>query len=401
MKIIYQNLKGYFSGEGFQKKNGRRLIQGDESFVKGPLSICVDSDSRKILEIAPTLEVTKNDTVIDATGFVATAAFLDSHTHSLFGGSRWNEFFDRWAGKSYVEINAAGGGIKSTFASTESQSDDELMATLQERLNSFYKEGAEAVEIKTGYGKTAEEELRLLRILKKFENKSSVKIYKTFLGLHAIPEGKSESEWTSEMIALLDVVAKEKLADFVDSFPEKGFFSLEESLRFMKAAQSKGLGVRIHADEITDMNAAVAGIELGALSVDHLQKISAKALSLLEKSPTVATLLPATSFYLGLEYAPARKILQTGARVALATDFNPGTAPSTSLKFTAKLAASQMKMNPAEILCGLTYNAAAALGCDKSSGLIQKNYHSQILLWKCESKNYLEEILLSDILPQR
>lgn len=389
--IIYTNLKAIITGQGFAQKNGRFVKSEDLQILKGPLHIICKNN--KIVEI--TSKIPKKVRKVDCSGLVASPAFIDSHTHALFGGARWNEYFDRWSGKSYVEINKAGGGIRKTFRDTQDCKEKDLISSLDKRLKLMHKEGVRVVEIKSGYGATAEEELRSLKILKKYSSKAPVEIKKTFLGLHAIPPETDEKTWTTQIINLLPQISKEKLADFVDAFPEVGFFSIQESERFFKAAQKLGLKARIHADEITHMGAAELGVKISALSVDHLQKISDQALKSLKNSQTVATVLPATSFFMGLEYAPARKIIDHGARLALATDYNPGTAPDPSILFTAKLAASQMKLSPAEIFCGLTYNAAAALGCDSEWGLMAPNYSSEFLLWDCETDFFAEEILLS------
>ncbi len=394
-QIIYTNLKAIITGQGFAQKNGRFVKSEDLQILEGPLHII--SKNNKIVEI--TSKIPKEIKKVDCSGLIASPAFIDSHTHTLFGGARWNEYFDRWSGKSYVEINKAGGGIRKTFRDTQDCKEKDLISSLDRRLKVMHKEGVRVVEIKSGYGATAEEELRILKILKKYSSKSPVEIKKTFLGLHAIPPEKDEKTWTNEMINLLPKISKEKLVDFVDAFPEVGFFSIQETERFFKAAQKLGFKIRIHADEITHMGAAELGVKMSALSIDHLQKISDQALNLLQKSQTIATVLPATSFFMGLEYAPARKIITHGARLALATDYNPGTAPDPSIFFTAKLAASQMKLSPAEIFCGLTYNAAAALGFDSKWGLIAPNYSSEFLLWDCETNFFTEEILLSGKLP--
>ncbi len=399
MKLLYKNLKGVFTGQAFEKKQGRKIIAEDASFLAGPVHILVDEDAQKILSISKDLTNAAADKEIDCDGHIATAGFVDSHTHTLFGGARWNEFFMRWSGAGYAAINAAGGGIRKSFQDTRATSDSELEKKFLSDLQVMKADGVRLLEVKSGYGETIEEELRILRLLQKIKKSADINILSTFLGLHAIPKHTDEKSWTQEAIKALDVIQKEKLADFVDSFPEDGFFSLESAREFSKAALTKNFKFKIHADEITPVGAAEMGAELGAASVDHLQKISDKALSMLATSKTVATLLPATSFYLGIDYAPARKIIESGARVALASDYNPGTAPNPSILFTAMLAASQMKLSPSEILCALTYNAAGALGCDNHYGIIKEGSSSKILFWNLKTSNPLEEIFLSGIKP--
>lgn len=398
MKVVYKNLKGVFTGEGFKQKNGRKILQEDSAFISGPVSILVDKNDKKILEVSKSK--IKADSEIDCEGMFATAGLVDSHTHTLFGGARWNEFFMRWSGAGYAAINAAGGGIRKTFKDTRQTSDAELEEKFILDTKKMLAEGVRLLEVKSGYGESLEDEFRVLRLINKAKKDSEMEIMSTFLGLHAIPQNIDEKTWVGKAIEALKEVKHQNLADFADSFPEEGFFSLESARQFSKAAKDLGLKFKIHADEITHVGAAEMGSELGASSVDHLQRISDKALSMLSTSKTVATLLPATSFYLGIPYAPARKILDSGARVALASDYNPGTAPNSSLLFTTMLAASQMKFSPSEILCAVTYNGAGALERDSEYGLIAPGYSSDILFWDLKTNEYLEEIFLSGIRPK-
>ncbi|MGH7175775.1 MAG: amidohydrolase family protein, partial [Tepidisphaeraceae bacterium] len=259
--------------------------------------------------------------------------------------------------------------------------------------------GATTVEVKSGYANSAVGELRLLRVIQSLRNERSLpEIRATFLALHALPQGRDEREYADEMIAALGRVQAENLAAHVDAFPEKGFFTLDASLRFAQAARKFKLPAKIHADELSDLGSSAAFIRSGAMSIDHLQCISAEAVDLLSGSPTVATMLPATSFFVGLPYANARRLTDAGAKVALATDFNPGTAPAMDLQLTHMLGASQMKMTAAEILCATTYNAACALGLGKSHGAIAPGRAGDVLLYEARSGDpiaTLEEIILS------
>lgn len=388
-----KNLAGVFTGDGFLKKKGRNIATSDMGFVKGPVDIVIDASKGKIKEITTS---PGNDTdVFDGSGLVATAGFVDSHTHAIFAGNRAHEFFMRWQGKSYVEISEAGGGIKSTFAKVESSTDAALEDVLMENARSMLRHGSTTVEVKSGYGRTPEVELRLLKAIKRVSSLPGLPaLHATFLGLHALPQGEEESSFVAKMQKILQQVAQEKLASSVDAFPEKGFFSLESAQEFCLAAKQAGLSLKIHADEITDMKAVETFVSMGALSVDHLQKVNGAGLAALGKSGCVATLLPATSFFLKLEYAPARKLLNAGARVALATDFNPGTAPESSFSLTQYLAAAEFRMTPSEILCASTYNGAAALGQDQSKGILAPGYQADLLLWKTDGvgENSLSEI---------
>ena len=397
-----RNLAALFRSNGFAKKKGIHPVAADAGFEAGPIDIVFDTNTGKIAKIEKTPALSEIfEPVFDASGLIATAGFLDSHTHTLFAGSRENEFFMRWSGQSYRDIAAAGGGIHNTVLSTAKATDHELTSLLEIRLAQMAAEGATHVEIKTGYGLSAAEELRHLRVLKKFRAstaaKSLAKISVTFLGLHALPARLDEAAFLEEMSSLLPIIRDESLAEFVDAFPEDGFFQLSTALKFAERAASLGLRAKIHADELSCLNSSESFAKRGALSVDHLQHISSAGIEALSKLDTVATLMPATSFFLGLGYADARKLLNAGARVALATDFNPGTAPELGLHFTKTLAASQLKMSSAEILCALTYSAAAALGRELNEGQIDLGFQADLCLWRTNTTNpskALDEIIL-------
>lgn len=399
MAVVIKNLKGLFSGENFHKKFGRKIEHTDASFVEGPIDL--ELSDGKIKSISKNISSDRKE-IIDGTGLIATAGFVDSHTHSLFSGKRYLEYFMRWEGKSYQDIAKAGGGILSTFQKMAESSDEKLEEDLSTFVHQMILAGTTSLEVKSGYGRTPEGELRLLNIIKNFRQKNShLNLRSTFLGLHALPKESKESVYVDQMIALLPEVKKHGLAEFVDAWPEEGFFSLGESLRFSKAALEQGMKSKIHADEISDMKATEYYIHQGAVSVDHLQCVSREGVELLALKDTVATLLPATSFYLGIDYVNGRNLIDHGARVALATDFNPGTAPELSMGFTQLLAASQLKMTPDEILCASTYNGAAALEMDQEKGLLIPGYDADILLWNSQTATPLEEIFLSRLVPEK
>jgi imidazolonepropionase len=309
-----------------------------------------------------------------------------------------------------VGIAKKGGGIRNTFLALEAATEESLLVDLYAKLNKMREGGALCVEIKSGYASTPEGELRLLRLIKKAKNdpRCPVRVRSTFLPLHALPKGAIEDDYVSSMMALLPTVVKEGLADHIDAFPEDGFFSLQQSLRFAREALKLGLRSKIHADEITPMGCVESFVPLNAFSVDHLQKISRSGIDSLAIAPTVATFLPATSFYVDLEYAPARKVIDAGARFALASDFNPGTAPESQLQLTCLLAASKMKLNAAEIFSALTFGAAASMGLEKNQGHLCDGANADILLWKTQSspqksehgQELLEEIFVESIKPR-
>ncbi|MCX7423916.1 MAG: imidazolonepropionase [Planctomycetia bacterium] len=381
------NLRGVFTGEGFAKMQGRRPCAEDCGFREGPLDLICCPTSGRIVDLVPTGRASTfplTDT-LDGSGLIATSAWIDSHTHALFAGHRSTEFFARWAGKTYREISDSGGGIHNTIRDTAA-ANATLAQDLEHRLRQMLAAGTAVVEVKTGYGATASDERRMLQIIADVRHRPGLpEVVSTYLGLHTVPRDVSRSTHVASMTAVVEEIAKNQLASFVDAFPEQGFSTLEESRDFLEAGRRHGLGIKVHADEITDMGASLAGIRLGAASIDHLEHISDAAVTALRDSPTVATLLPATSLFLGIGFADARRLIHAGARVALASDFNPGSAPASDLQLTMLLAASQLMMTAAEIFCAITYNAAGALGFDATHGVLATGKAANIALWKTSS----------------
>lgn len=398
---VIKNLQGVFTGSGFSKKKGRRINFEDCGYINGPVDIHIDESTGSILDIAQNITIADTP-YYDASGLVATPGFIDSHTHLLFAGDRSQEYFMRWQGKSYVDISEAGGGIHNTVRQSSDCDPQDLLNGCLRKLANIFKSGTTTIEVKSGYADNSSDELHSLAIIKQLKDSSPHNVYSTFLGLHALPKGKTEASFVDEMIAALPDAKNKYAIDFVDCFPEVSFFSLEQALRFTDKAQELGLRLKIHADELTDLGSSLEYIKRNASSIDHLQKISDEAIQALAESATVATMLPATSFYLGLEYAKARQLIEAGAQVALATDYNPGTAPSSSMGFTQLLAASQMKLQPEEILCASTYNAAAALNIEDSHGTLTENKRADIVLWQLQNikpEKMLCELFVNSLTP--
>lgn len=378
------NLAGVFTGEGFARKQGRHPQPEDCGYLSGPIDIVCSPETGRIVSIGPPDRQRKaaEEQLLDGTGCFATAGFIDSHTHAIFAGDRTGEHFARWAGRSYQEITAAGGGIHSTVRATNEATDEELTESLVTRLRAMLACGSTVVEVKSGYADKPEGELRLLRLIQRARQQRGLpEVRATFLGLHALPAGWLEQDYCSAMIDILPVIRDERLADFVDAFPERGFFSLHVTKRFVQAAAEHGLRAKIHADELSDLGTSAAMIREKALSIDHVEEINAEATAMLGDSATVATLLPATSFFLDIPFANARRLIDSGARVALATDYNPGSAPAFDFQLTNLLAASQLRMTSAEILCACTYNAAAALGLEDTHGALGVGRAASLLVW--------------------
>lgn len=405
MPLRIKNLAGVFTGEGFVTKQGRYPKTEDCGFHAGPIDICCD-DRGRIEAITRTTTIShSNAELFDGTGLVATAGFVDSHTHAIFSGIRASEFFMRWQGVTYPQTAQSSGGIYSTVRATNQASNDQLRSLLHASLDKMLQLGCTTIEVKSGYADSVDGEIRLLRLISEVKSKRiAPRVLATFLGLHAPPLTQDSSVYCQEMIAALPIVVSENLAVHVDSFPEAGFFSLEQSYYFSRAALKYQLPVKVHADELSRLGTSEAFIKMGARSIDHLIYIGSDAIRLLANSATVATLLPTTSFFLGVDYADARRLLNAGARVALSSDFNPGTSPVTGMTLTLLLAASCLKMTAAEILCAATYNSAAALGRESEIGVLIPNSEADMLLWRTDTRvqhnqciDILNEIIVSGL----
>jgi len=305
--------------------------------------------------------------VLDAQGGTVIPGLVDPHTHACFGGWRTEEFVARLGGKTYKEILQSGGGILATMRATRALSEDELVRATLGHLDEMHRQGTTTAEVKSGYGLSFEDELKQLRAIRRASREQPVDVVATFLGAHAVPpefRGHPSRYITLVVDELLPKVATERLASFVDVFCEPGAFSVEDSRRLLLAAKKLGLGLRIHADEIEYSGGVALAAELGAASADHLLAATSEGLDrLADAGDTVAILLPATALMLGLETAAAgRRLVDRGIPVALATDFNPGSSPTTSMFFVMALGSLMLGLTPEEVLVAATYNAACSLG---------------------------------------
>lgn len=313
------------------------------------------------------------DKVIDAKGKFVFPSWCDSHTHIVYAGSREGEFVDRIKGLSYEEIARNGGGILNSAERLNKTSEDELFDSAMRRLNEITKYGTGAVEIKSGYGLSVEGELKMLRVIKKLKGHSPLTIKANFLGAHAMPTKykQNRQEYIDLIInEMLPVIAKEKLADYCDVFCDRGFYTVEETDAILQAGLKYGLQPKIHANELDYSGGIQVGVKNNALSVDHLEFTGDAEIDCLLKSKTMPTLLPSTAFFLGLHYPPARKMIDAGLPIALATDYNPGSSPSGRMAFILSLACVKMKMLPEEAINAATVNSAYAMGLDKTHGTI-------------------------------
>ncbi len=327
--------------------------------------------------------------ILDIPGKVVLAGLVDSHTHLIFAGSREDEFEQRLQGVSYQEISARGGGIASTVRQVRRASREELKALARPRLERLLRFGVTTLEVKSGYGLTLADEIKCLEAIADLNEEGPCELVPTFLGAHAVPpEYHADRAGYLRLLCedMLPEVARSRLAEFCDVFCETGVFSLEESQRILTQARSLGLRLKVHADELTPLGGAELAARLGATSADHLLCVSEAGIDALAASGTVATLLPGTAFFLGLDYAPARRLIERGAVIALASDCNPGTCPTENLPLVGAMACTQMGLLPGEALTALTLNAAAALGRSERIGSLAPGKQADLVI--CSVPDY-------------
>jgi imidazolonepropionase len=326
--------------------------------------------------------------VIDCHGRVVMPGFVDSHTHLIFAASRVNDYELRLRGKSYEEIALAGGGIQSSARGVAKASVQSLAQQAANFLNQFAAHGTTTVEVKSGYGLDIAQELKILRAIRKLQESTPLDLVPTLLALHALPASfrGRPAEYVQEVITrLIPGVALRRLAEFIDCFCDRGAFSVEDCRRVFEAGSKFGLTSRIHAEQLARTGATRLGIECGAASADHLDKLSTADIRVLANSEVVATLLPGANFHLGLkQYPPARKLIDAGAAVALATDFNPGTSPTLNMQFILSLACTQMQITPAEAITASTINAAHALRRADTIGSLDPGKQADIIVMDVE-----------------
>ena len=323
--------------------------------------------------------------VIDATNCYVLPAFIDSHTHTVFAASREEEFVDRIHGLTYEEIAAKGGGILNSAKKLNQMSEEALYVAALDRIDQIIAAGTGALEIKSGYGLSVEGELKMLRVIQKLKQNAPIQIKATFLGAHAIPaEFKNNRSGYIKLLIeeLLPLVAQENLADYIDVFCERNYFSTAEMEQLLDAGAKYGLLPKVHVNQFSVLGGVAAAIAKGAVSVDHLEEIDEKDLAALSKSNCVATLLPGCSHFLSIPYGAANRLIEANAIVALASDFNPGSSPSFDLMHVLSLACIKMKMTPQAAINALTINAAAAIEINETHGKIALGRKSPIILTK-------------------
>lgn len=322
---------------------------------------------------------------IDATGRMVMPAFCDSHTHIVYAGSREIEYIDKIRGLSYEEIARRGGGILNSARRLQEADEIELVEQALERLEEIRMLGTGAVEIKSGYGLTTDSELKMLRVIKKLKDLSPLTIKATFLGAHAVPaEYKQRQDAYVDLIIeeMIPLVAGEDLADYIDVFCDRGFFTEEETDRILMAGVKHGLRPKIHANELDFSGGIQVGVKYNALSVDHLEFTGDAEIKALLESDTMPTLLPGAAFFLEMEYPPARKMIDSGLPVAMASDYNPGSSPSGNMQLVMSLGCVKMKMIPEEVIHAVTLNGAYAMGVEDSLGSIAVGKKANLIITK-------------------
>ena len=353
-------------------KDAFLLIKGKKIVDYGPM----DSDAcRKYLA--------ENHRIHDVKGSVVMPAFCDSHTHLVYANSRELEFVDKIRGLSYEEIAKRGGGILNSAKATAAASEDELYDMAQQRLDEVMRMGTGAIEIKSGYGLTTESELKLLRVIRRLKENSPLTIKSNFLGAHGIPmEYRGHQEDFVDLVIneMIPLVAAEDLADFIDVFCDQGFFTVEDTERILMAGIKYGMRPKIHANEMAISGGVQVGVKYGAISVDHLEQMGDAEIEALKGSETMPTVLPGCAFFLNLPLSPARKMIEAGLPVAMASDFNPGTSPSGNMQLVLSMACIRYRLTPEEALNATTLNTAYAMGVSDEVGSITKGKLANLII---------------------
>ncbi|HJW15523.1 MAG TPA: imidazolonepropionase [Flavisolibacter sp.] len=318
-----------------------------------------------------------------AEGRCILPSFCDSHTHLVFAGSREDEFVDKIKGLSYAEIAARGGGILNSAKRLQETSEEDLFQQSFKRLQEVMRSGTGAIEIKSGYGLTVEDELKMLRVIQRLKKSVSIPVRATFLGAHTFPgQYKENREAYIRLIIeeMLPRVGRESLADYIDVFCEKGFFTPEETIKICQAGKEFGLKPKIHANQLNTSGGVQAGVQLNAVSVDHLESMDEEAISCLASSKTIGTLLPTAAFFLRMPYQPARKLIDSNCAIALASDYNPGSSPSGNMNFVIAISCIQMRMLPEEAINASTLNGAYAMELQDEVGSITKGKSANLVM---------------------
>lgn len=352
-------------------------LQGSEMSELGAISnawLCIEDD--RIIDFGKMEDINDYancENIIDATDRIVLPSWCDSHTHIVYAGSRETEFIDKIKGMSYAEIAKRGGGILNSADKLHNTSEDELYLQASRRAWEMIAKGTGCIEIKSGYGLSTEDELKMLRVIQRMKETLPVRIVSTFLGAHAVARNMSQPEYIDLIInEMIPEVGKQKLADYIDVFCDTGFFTPTETAKMLEAGAKWGMRPKIHADELASSGGVEVGVAHNALSVDHLESMADEQINTLRGTDTMPTALPGTSFFLNMPFAPARKMIDSGLGIAVASDYNPGSTPSGDMKFIVSLACIKMRLLPEEAINAATINSAFAMGLSKDYGSISK-----------------------------
>jgi imidazolonepropionase len=393
MELLIQNAREVVtvSSSGKQLKRGAEMrdlgvIERGSIFVKDGIIEWVGREADRAIDTSSETDI------LDASDMVVLPGFVDSHTHLVFAGSRENEFSLRAEGKTYQEIAEAGGGIWSTVKEVRVATKKELKRSAEKRLDEMMKHGTTTVEIKSGYGLDMDNEIKMLEVINDLEKEHYMTVVSTFLGAHAVPPeyGKNSGEYVRFLLdKLTPYVGKKQLARFSDVFCENGYFNALQGEHLLNEGKKYGMQPKVHADELGSSGGAELAAKVGAISADHLECVSEKGIDALREANVVATLLPGVSFFLGHGYAPARKLIDAGVPVALASDFNPGSCMSFSMPMMMTIACTQMRMTPEEAITACTLNGAAALGLSNRVGSIEAGKVADLAIFNVPNYRYV------------
>ncbi len=371
MKLLITNI-GILAGIGNEDKRCLRGAEMSQLYTLENAYLYVENGRVAAYGRSEALPKVEEDVlVVDAQGGAVLPSFCDSHTHIVYAGSREGEFVDKIRGLSYAEIAKRGGGILNSADRLHELSEDELYAQAMKRVDEVIRKGTGAIEIKSGYGLNLEDELKMLRVIRRIKETTPLKVVSNFLGAHAVGRAYAgrQSEYVDHIINdMLPAIAKENLADFIDVFCDEGFFTADETRRLLQAGAKYGLRGKIHGEELAVSGGVEIAVECNALSVDHLEAMDDHDIDLLKHSDTMPTALPGTSFFLNMPFAPGRKMIDAGLAMAIASDYNPGSTPSGDMKFAVSLACIKMRLMPAEAINAATINSACAMGLSEDYG---------------------------------
>lgn len=415
MKRLFTNIGKLVQveqGEPLLKRSGKEMSSLsviDDAYMAVDGELISDFGSMDTLKILAENGIeywqeNQADEIVDLKGATVLPGFCDSHTHLVYSGSREREFIDKVKGLSYKEIAARGGGILNSAALLGKTSEEELLRQTLVRAKEIINHGTTAVEIKSGYGLNPEDEIKMLRVARRIGLETPLTVKTTFLGAHAVPErfaGRRE-EYVNEIInEMIPVIASEELADFIDVFTEDGFFTVEETDRILNAGMKYGLRAKVHANQMSFSGGVQIGVKYNAISVDHLEFTGDDEFKLLSNSETMATLLPGSTFFLEMDYAPARKMIDSGMAVALATNYNPGSSPYGDMRFMMALAALKYKMTTEEIINAVTINGACAMDLSENHGSITRGKRADFIVAKdIPSLDFLPYTFTSPLVEQ-